>query len=70
MRRKSLAGLACPQCAAIIPPEAAQVDNVGICPACDTVLELEGRRLRIIPGAEILELDLAVKRELAALHRH
>lgn len=62
MNRKRLAGLACPACAILLTAEAPQVDNVGICPACDATLELSGGTLRVIPERELLSFEQQLQR--------
>lgn len=64
-----LAGKPCPKCATAIPERSASLDNIGICPACDAVLELmSDGSLRVIADQDIERLDLAMRSAIVLEH--
>lgn len=64
-----LAALLCPKCFRKIPEQSASIDNIGIFPTCDTVLELrEDSTLRIVDEDELQRFDLAVRSAIVQEH--
>lgn len=67
--KSGLAGLCCLKCGEKIPADAAALDNVGICPSCDAVLEFcANGGVRLVAPDELTALDIAVRGALVREH--
>lgn len=69
VKSSPLAGKPCTKCSTPIPERSASLDNIGICPACDAVLELNpDGTVRLIEERELERIDRAMRSAIIVEH--